>query len=120
MKIKTHPYFEILTKNNLCPFCRIKFPQNKFSLQYGSKDTNCKTCDFHRVISHDESKIAFNVRLGYYNLQGGELWHTSEYLLIWSYVFHPKRVHIEIPIFDLFNYTLQELETKVKGYLLFS
>ena len=57
MKIKTHPYFEILTKNNLCPFCQIKFP-----LHYRSKDTNCKTCDFHRVISQDVGKIAFNVR----------------------------------------------------------
>ena len=127
-----HPFYERIIGNDLCPFCKEMMKINmwgKVELQeITTTDFKCPNGCFHRVLGTDHNsngvlEIGFNIyfdsnilSIDEYNLQGGEYWYQDNYLLIWRA--YPE-VHIEIPIFDCFSYSLKDLEAKIKGYLVF-
>ena len=119
-----HPFYEPLTKNNLCPFCKIKMEtKNESAILLGYwEHHHCDHCDFMRFMS-DVDSIGFNIKLtNDFNIQGGELWESDNELHIWK---HGKLedesdyINIYAPIFDVFSYSLAQLDQKIKTLLIF-
>jgi hypothetical protein len=104
--------FSILNSGK-CPFCQEKL----VLLDIGAAFTNLKCISSHIVVGFTNKEEWRNFAIYFVNGWKIRYWYGFRFLELFVSDIDPP---ISILVFDLFNYSFEQLENKIKNYVVFA